>query len=580
MVNLECATSIKFSISTPIQMNTARPLIYTPSLQTSATPPPPLVFTDAIKLAAEIITNCDHPNTPYRLDRRAIECRPLAPSSHVSRGPNALYAARRIRQGQTLFCENPLLASTNVNCVVECANDKCPHTDVEVALREWHLLMEPRSNETTESTSYQARVCSAVPRSLESFAFIRMLVAGIDTHIRTPLLRFMRRARVDTRIGKIFAMSDELNEDDVAHHLTLFGTNASGMAVLSYLCRFYAFDISPFTSGNVSLGLALYEQMTLALNHSCEPNATWTIVGPSNTFVLMASREIEAGEEITVSYCGTTLLEIECHRERNARLYMLFDFHCYCERCCREMARDTTLRGDLQVALICNYNCERLFYTTSLLDETLFRTFELRALKTVERFLQQRLALDQFWNPMLPVVERMLASEALCETRFSHMAFRFILDALIAASLCSFVWPVEYHRELTTIVAFIYKYEAFLRARLHRIAHDENDSSYVFQDSIIQCKMFLTIYKMTRFYWGYFRLFPETAAETDTGTTIVTERISAFTPDEHAQCDEVDASLTVARELASRFYGTTAGFESFMAFQPAGLELLETLVKA
>lgn len=45
------------------------------------------------------------------------------------------------------------------------------------------------------------------------------------------------------------------------------------------------------------------------LNHSCAPNATPMVAGPSHHVVVRASREIAAGEPVTISYIGGSFVE-------------------------------------------------------------------------------------------------------------------------------------------------------------------------------------------------------------------------------------------------------------------------------
>jgi len=60
------------------------------------------------------------------------------------------------------------------------------------------------------------------------------------------------------------------------------------------------------------------------LNHSCKPNCT--LIG----YMFVASRDIAAGEELTVSYCPADM-ESEIRRKLLLRNY---GFECTCELCC------------------------------------------------------------------------------------------------------------------------------------------------------------------------------------------------------------------------------------------------------
>ena len=69
-----------------------------------------------------------------------------------------------------------------------------------------------------------------------------------------------------------------------------------------------------------------------ACNHSCDPNAEVTFPDNNDTLTLVALRQMEAGEEICISY----LEECQRGRSRHSRRKYLkenYVFECECEKC-------------------------------------------------------------------------------------------------------------------------------------------------------------------------------------------------------------------------------------------------------
>ncbi|CAH0483102.1 unnamed protein product [Peronospora belbahrii] len=64
------------------------------------------------------------------------------------------------------------------------------------------------------------------------------------------------------------------------------------------------------------------------INHSCQPNCTWSNAGDS-ILEVRALRDIEEGEELTLSYID---IDVERH-ERRKELRDTKHFDCFCERC-------------------------------------------------------------------------------------------------------------------------------------------------------------------------------------------------------------------------------------------------------
>lgn len=86
-------------------------------------------------------------------------------------------------------------------------------------------------------------------------------------------------------------------------------------------------------SGKQSIGFGLYWTLS-RVNHSCSPNALQTfrlgISGTLPSVQLTISREVEAGNEILISYID----EDQPKSARQALLQKSYNFQCNCSRCC------------------------------------------------------------------------------------------------------------------------------------------------------------------------------------------------------------------------------------------------------
>uniref|UniRef100_A0A1B6CXX1 Protein-lysine N-trimethyltransferase SMYD5 n=2 Tax=Clastoptera arizonana TaxID=38151 RepID=A0A1B6CXX1_9HEMI len=78
-------------------------------------------------------------------------------------------------------------------------------------------------------------------------------------------------------------------------------------------------------------GSALYRLQSCA-NHSCEPNAMPHFLHNDFTLSMIANRDIQEGEEITISYLDECVLERSRHT-RNKILREHYLFSCYCIKC-------------------------------------------------------------------------------------------------------------------------------------------------------------------------------------------------------------------------------------------------------
>ncbi|KAJ7581994.1 hypothetical protein C8J56DRAFT_1100246 [Mycena floridula] len=73
------------------------------------------------------------------------------------------------------------------------------------------------------------------------------------------------------------------------------------------------------------------------INHSCSPNVTFTWDTASFSAKFQLLRDVEAGEEITFSYCGPTLLQSRALRQKALKSY---GFECTCTACLNPQVSD------------------------------------------------------------------------------------------------------------------------------------------------------------------------------------------------------------------------------------------------
>ncbi|KAJ4471642.1 hypothetical protein C8R41DRAFT_897751 [Lentinula lateritia] len=87
------------------------------------------------------------------------------------------------------------------------------------------------------------------------------------------------------------------------------------------------------------IGSAVYT-VSSYLTHSCEPTARPSFDSGTSQLHLIATRDLEAGEELTVAYVDVTQHEgesvVDCRRRRRMELARGWKFACPCERCERE----------------------------------------------------------------------------------------------------------------------------------------------------------------------------------------------------------------------------------------------------
>lgn len=131
---------------------------------------------------------------------------------------------------------------------------------------------------------------------------------------------------VDTAAGEDADLQD-IDEEETrrsrrAKYMRIFRTNA------------YTLPSSSSSAGADRVGMF---PLVARINHSCAPNAAnvWDLLGGGNR-VIWASRDIEAGEEVLVSY-APLLRDTAARRERLRQ----YGFECECEVCGRGGGGDT-----------------------------------------------------------------------------------------------------------------------------------------------------------------------------------------------------------------------------------------------
>ena len=73
--------------------------------------------------------------------------------------------------------------------------------------------------------------------------------------------------------------------------------------------------------------------MASFFNHSCEPNLHQSFVGEESQIVfLKATRDIDAGQELTITYVDL----LQGYSERQDNFKIKYGFNCCCQRCAYE----------------------------------------------------------------------------------------------------------------------------------------------------------------------------------------------------------------------------------------------------
>jgi hypothetical protein len=119
----------------------------------------------------------------------------------------------------------------------------------------------------------------------------------------------------------IVAKVKALSREDQRHYLSLHN-NYAGANPFNGIFKTNALPCGP----DSPVG-AVYPTICL-INHDCRPNSYHNWNDSTSTETIHASRDIKAGEEITISYAGG-----ETSHQRLAKLETAFGFKCTCELC-------------------------------------------------------------------------------------------------------------------------------------------------------------------------------------------------------------------------------------------------------
>jgi len=128
-------------------------------------------------------------------------------------------------------------------------------------------------------------------------------------------------------LPKVFAACPELWRL-YAHLLAVIAVNC--------FCSSYA----GADDGSEDMGLMLFD-LTSRMNHACSPNVAQSldrnVTGVSH-IQLVATRAIDVGDELNISYLYGGKNERFLVVERQQVLFRAWGFHCQCERCSEELA--------------------------------------------------------------------------------------------------------------------------------------------------------------------------------------------------------------------------------------------------
>jgi hypothetical protein len=130
--------------------------------------------------------------------------------------------------------------------------------------------------------------------------------------------------------------------------------------------------LNSFSIGD-NVAVALYLEAS-AFNHDCDPNAVQSFDDPTLDIMIHATRDIQVGEEITISYINTG--SNRPHWIRRAELLQSHHFLCCCESCMTAVATSRTCAlGDFDNCWLCpeckNHGREqRVYRMTSVLSSS------------------------------------------------------------------------------------------------------------------------------------------------------------------------------------------------------------------
>jgi len=117
--------------------------------------------------------------------------------------------------------------------------------------------------------------------------------------------------------------------NDMAHLLALPEEAGEAMLTLAGRVNVNAYGVSDRRDPRRSLGFCLAPVVGLTVNHSCAPNVQFSFSPSHGCMEYRALRDIEAGEEVLVSYVDL----VQDTPSRRAALLRSKHFHCSCARC-------------------------------------------------------------------------------------------------------------------------------------------------------------------------------------------------------------------------------------------------------
>ncbi|CAG5100348.1 Oidioi.mRNA.OKI2018_I69.XSR.g16962.t1.cds [Oikopleura dioica] len=153
-----------------------------------------------------------------------------------------------------------------------------------------------------------------------------------------------------TGLAKIF---EGLTEEEVRWAFLLCGRNQQGLGTSAIIRWIQAHDDDAFVDELYDVceescgiefmdneGVGLYSKQAM-LNHDCEPNAEIKFLHDNHKLSVVATRDIEKGEEVCISYLdGHTLNRSK--KTRQEQLSVNYLFHCGCEMCKGQNSDDET----------------------------------------------------------------------------------------------------------------------------------------------------------------------------------------------------------------------------------------------
>ena len=98
-------------------------------------------------------------------------------------------------------------------------------------------------------------------------------------------------------------------------------------------------------------GHLLFERLS-RINHSCSPNMARENEGDSA--FLFALKDVQNGEELTISYLSDAALEMSTDKRR-AEVKAKFNFWCACDLCGMDSTANPGSKCKVQHASSCNY---------------------------------------------------------------------------------------------------------------------------------------------------------------------------------------------------------------------------------